>query len=159
MVYNTQQLFYLYEILNKNIYPSSKEKSELCRKTNLTMEQINIWFINQRRRHFKQINRSRFSEDTRSMLLIHFINNPFLGKHDIEKLKRITGLNEIQLQNWFSNFRNRQAIKDNDRFILSKKHYDFLHKHLNKKIQILKDNHIKLNKLIKRNNIELLLNK
>lgn len=33
--------------------PTPKEKTELCRTTRLTLTQLNNWFSNQRRRHWK----------------------------------------------------------------------------------------------------------
>jgi hypothetical protein len=34
--------------------PTPKEKTVLCRQTSLTLRQLNDWFSNQRRRHWKR---------------------------------------------------------------------------------------------------------
>ncbi|XP_072990247.1 homeobox protein knotted-1-like 4 [Typha latifolia] len=56
-----QQLFKWWEMHYKWPYPSETQKVALAESTGLELKQINNWFINQRKRHWKPTNEMRFA--------------------------------------------------------------------------------------------------
>ncbi len=52
--FTAKQVFILNQAFEKNYYPKTSVKTELAQKTDLTKEQVDLWFIRERKRGKKE---------------------------------------------------------------------------------------------------------
>ena len=87
-----------------NPYASYRNKIELSKKTNLTVNQVSKWLVKRRKKNKEQYNgKSRLSLDAKLILKNHFETisaNP--NKEQLNKLSNSLDISEKKISQWFA---------------------------------------------------------
>ena len=95
-----------------NPYPTTQEKKNLAIQTNLSVQQISLWFANARRILESKISQKhRISTENKIRFENFFKKNQTPDVAEIEELSRITGLDKKRIQAWFRYQKYKQKNK------------------------------------------------
>jgi hypothetical protein len=95
-------------------YPNDFEKRELAERLNVKINQINTWFHHKRAKYRSQNNiqiYNVFSPNVKKELEQFYTNTQYPCEAEKRELATGLGLTLIQVNNWFSNKRKRNAKK------------------------------------------------
>lgn len=109
-------------LFQKQYFPTNKEKLSLSEKFGMKDRQIEMWFI-ERRRRAKMLKEGLIppeQEKQRILELQHktlletaYLRNPFPDRDTKLNLSQALGIREQRVQTWFNNKRFRERMKDN----------------------------------------------